>query len=46
MTQDRVVSISIVVTPRSGGSNVVTPRSGESNVGTQGHDVGHISFPI
>ena len=36
MTQDHAVSKSIVVTPRSGGSNV----------GTRGHDVGNISFPI
>ena len=25
---------------------VITPRSGGSNVGTRGHDAGHISFPI
>ena len=35
-TQDREFSKSIVVTPRSEGSNV----------GTRGHDAGHISFPI
>ena len=33
---DHAVSKSVVVTPRSGGSNV----------GMRGHDVGHISFPI
>ena len=36
MTQDRAVSKSDVVTPRSGGSNVRM----------RGHDAGHISFPI
>ena len=27
-------------------SVVITPRSGGSNVGTRGHDAGHLSFPI
>ena len=27
-------------------SVVITPRSGGSNVGTRGHDKGHLSFPI
>ena len=36
MIQDYAVSKSIVATPRSGGGNV----------GTQGHDAGHLSFPI
>ena len=36
MTQDRAVSKNVVVTLRSGGSNV----------GTRGHDASHISFPI
>ena len=36
MTQDRAVSKSVMVTSRSGGTNV----------GMRGHDAGHISFPI
>ena len=36
MTQDRAASESVVA----------TPRSRESNLGAQGHDAGHLSFPI
>ena len=36
MTQDRAVSKSVVVTPRSGGGNMRI----------RGHDAGHLSFPI
>ena len=36
MTQDRAASESVVVTPRSGGGNL----------GMQGHNAGHLSFPI